>query len=171
MAAIGLDGRTYRRRPPVTDLWIVVPNWEKFQHYKDRNPVWMKLYFELNSRDDWRQLSYPQRGVLVSVWLEFGRSNGLLRLTSLGGRLGKWFKNETLEALIQAGYIELSSSKPLALTRSRETEEEPSKEGSSQREAPRPPLESGESPNGEIERDPEAAAKARALMDEVFGNA
>ena len=42
--------------------WITVPNWEKFQHYQkkknpDRAPVWIKLYTELNSRDDWLALS------------------------------------------------------------------------------------------------------------------
>ena len=73
----------------MNDLWIIVPNWDKFQHYKDRNPVWIKLYFELNSRDDWRQLTFPQRGLSGVIWLEFGRSNGPLRLTSLGGRVGK----------------------------------------------------------------------------------
>ena len=34
------------------DGWIVIPNWEKFQHYTDRNPPWVKLYTELNRRDE-----------------------------------------------------------------------------------------------------------------------
>ena len=42
----------------MTDGWIVIPNWDKFQHYKDRDPVWIKLYLELNSRDDWRRLTF-----------------------------------------------------------------------------------------------------------------
>jgi hypothetical protein len=26
--------------------YIIVPNWERFQHYKHRNPVWIKCYLE-----------------------------------------------------------------------------------------------------------------------------
>ena len=28
-------------------------NWDKFQHYKDRDPVWIKLHPELLDNDDY----------------------------------------------------------------------------------------------------------------------
>ena len=32
---------------------IVVAGWEKFQHYKDRDPPWIKLYRDLLSSESW----------------------------------------------------------------------------------------------------------------------
>lgn len=104
--------------PP--DGWVVVPNWERFQHYKDRGPVWVKLYTELNSRDDWRQLTFAQRGLLVSIWTEYARSGGQLRSVDIGGRVGQRDRHGTLDALIRAGFVEIVDSAPLSLARSRE---------------------------------------------------
>jgi hypothetical protein len=109
------------------DGWIVVPNWDKFQHYSDRNPVWIKVYLELNSRDDWRRLTFAQRGLLVSIWTEYGRSNGRLRSLDLWGRVGQRDTHGNLEALNDAGFIRFVASEPLALARSREKEKETEK--------------------------------------------
>jgi hypothetical protein len=109
------------------ERWIVVPNWDKFQHYTDRAPVWIKVYTELNSRDDWRALTFGQRGVLVSIWTEYPRCDGRLRVTDLWSRVGQRDRHGTLEALNHAGFIQLSASKPLALARSREKEVEKEK--------------------------------------------
>ena len=55
----------------MTDGWIVIPNWDKFQHYKNRGPVWIKLYTELRDRDEWRHLTLAARGLLASIWIEY----------------------------------------------------------------------------------------------------
>jgi len=39
-------------------LTLKVKNWEKYQHYKDRNPPWIKLHFELLTSADWVPLWY-----------------------------------------------------------------------------------------------------------------
>jgi hypothetical protein len=106
------------------DGWIVVPGWDKFQHYHDRNPVWIKLYLELRSDDGWRQLSLAGRGLLVSIWIEFGASRGVLRASDLPSRVAQKNLRRTLDSLRKAGFIQVSASKPLALTRSREKEKE-----------------------------------------------
>lgn len=50
--------------------WTIrVPKWDKFQHYKDRSPTWIKLYRELLNRRSWRDLSGPAAKLLVDVWL------------------------------------------------------------------------------------------------------
>ena len=56
----------------MSDCWIVVPNWDKFQHYNDREPAWIKLYTELNASDDWLDLS-RQNGDVDTVWIEYAR--------------------------------------------------------------------------------------------------
>ena len=33
--------------------WIEIVNWDKFQHYKDRRPVWIKLHLDLLDNDDY----------------------------------------------------------------------------------------------------------------------
>ena len=102
------------------DMWIVVPNWSRFQHYKDRDPTWIKVYANLNSDDKWCRLSASQRGLLVSVWVEYARADGVLRVPRMRDVMGQAcdrYGNFTkqLESLNHAGLIELSASKPLAL--------------------------------------------------------
>jgi hypothetical protein len=112
----------------VSERWIVIPNWDKFQHYKDRNPAWIKLYLDLNTRDEWLGLTDAERGLLVSLWLEYARANGVLSTRWLHVRLKVRVYKRHLERLSDAGFIELSASKPLALARARvetETEKEP----------------------------------------------
>jgi hypothetical protein len=104
--------------------WIVVRNWSKFQHYSNREPVWIKLYLELRDSDEWGDLSWAQRGLLVSIWMEFGASRGILRASSLSQRCRQKTRKDTLDSLVSAGFIQLSASRPLALARSREVEVE-----------------------------------------------
>jgi hypothetical protein len=119
--------------------WIVVRNWDKFQHYKDRDPAWIKLYMELRNRDEWRQLTLAQRGLLVCIWQEYAAANGELRTSDLPSLILQKLPLNSLESLSHAGFIELAASKPLALARAgaRSREEE------TETETPKPPLEKG----------------------------
>jgi hypothetical protein len=47
--------------------YLIVRNWDKFQHYKDRNPPWIKNNTELPDEDEYRDLSFAARGVLRSA--------------------------------------------------------------------------------------------------------
>lgn len=119
--------------------WIIVPNWfgddgEGLQHYRDRDPVWIKNYRRLLARDEYRDLSGHCRAILHGLWLEYASSDGRLRLDShsLSSRLALRVTMKHLETLNHAGFIEFSASKPLALCEQRaspralaaETEEE-----------------------------------------------
>jgi len=103
--------------------WILVSGWERFQHYRDRDPAWIKLYIGLRSNAEWCELNLHQRGVLVTIWLEYAASNGRLSVELIRRRLGLSFRMRTLETLNDAGFIEFSDSKPLAL-RARAKEKE-----------------------------------------------
>ena len=97
-------------------LWVVIPNWDRFQHYADRNPVWIKTYVELTHDAAWQALTFHQRGVLLSLWLEYAASRRQVRgdTAALTRRLGQRVTTQTLDALSDAGFIRLSASKPLA---------------------------------------------------------
>ena len=106
--------------------WIVIPNWDKFQHYSDRVPAWVKLYTELAHKDEWFQLSAAKRGLLVSCWLEYALAGGVLELTQLRRRSGLRARAGDLDSLQAAGFIEIRASRPRARarTRARERREE-----------------------------------------------
>lgn len=99
--------------------WIIIPHWDGpkgFQHYRDRSPTWIKEYPEQLSEDEYRGLTFHQRGVLHGIRLEYARARRQLRgsTVALTRQLGDRVTTQTLKALEQAGRIEFSASKPLA---------------------------------------------------------
>jgi uncharacterized phage protein (TIGR02220 family) len=46
-----------------------IKDWEKFQHYKDRDPHWVKLYRKLLDDIEWHKLSGDDAKTLVMLWL------------------------------------------------------------------------------------------------------
>jgi hypothetical protein len=95
--------------------YIYIPNWEKFQHYKDKSsPAWIKCYRRLLSDDAYLALSLADRGLLLNLWLLCsdageGRVSADRRL--LARRLN--VRRVSLDALIQAGFIQVRSRKRL----------------------------------------------------------
>jgi hypothetical protein len=96
--------------------WIVIPNWDRFQHYRDRNPAWIKVYTELLDDTDYLDLTETQRAVLHGLWLMYAKSHRIVptNTSKLSRRLNLRVTKRTLNALSDAGFIEVSASKPLA---------------------------------------------------------
>lgn len=96
--------------------WVVVVDWDRFQHYRNRAPRWVKLYTDLQHDDDWRALTGNDRAVLVGIWLEYASSGCRLHADtrSLSARLALRVTTGTLERLTAAGFITVSASRPLA---------------------------------------------------------
>lgn len=97
--------------------WIVIPNWDKFQHrdgFRQRVPTWIKDYTEQTHRDDYLDLTLPQRGLLADLRREYALTRGRLRCDThaLTRRLGVRVHIRTLEALVHAGFIEIVASEP-----------------------------------------------------------
>ena len=46
-----------------------IKGWEKFQHFKDRRPPWIKLYRDILDDPDWHELDGDTAKALVSLWL------------------------------------------------------------------------------------------------------
>jgi len=101
--------------------WIVVRNWEKFQHYSDRNPPWIKNYLELLHDDAYRNLTPAQRGILHGLWLMYASARGVLRenTAALSRAYGGRITSAQLKALNRAGFIGFRASKPLAIRATR----------------------------------------------------
>tara|TARA_Y100000004_G_scaffold54023_1_gene60127 strand:- start:685 stop:1308 length:624 start_codon:yes stop_codon:yes gene_type:complete len=55
---------------------IRIPNWSEFQHFKDRDPIWIKLYRRLLHKREWRQLSHGAAKFLIDLWLISSRYQG-----------------------------------------------------------------------------------------------
>lgn len=53
-----------------------VANWREYQHYKDRNPPWIKLHFALLSSETWVSLDDAGRVLAVACMLLASRNEG-----------------------------------------------------------------------------------------------
>ena len=48
---------------------ITIKDWDRFQHYKKRNPPWIRLYRSLMDNPEWRKLPDSAARLLVELWL------------------------------------------------------------------------------------------------------
>lgn len=128
----------------MSDGYIVIRNWESFQHYKDAWPVWIKWYTGLLHDPKFTALPMGTRGVFAHLLLLYAGCRGELPRNTrwISRQINGHVTREQLESLNQAGFIEFKSrprlehvkraSSPRALAR-----EELSKDSSSKRVAPR----------------------------------
>jgi hypothetical protein len=91
--------------------YIVVINWERFQHYKDRSPPWIKTYTELLASDAYLRLTGNRRAILHGLWLDYATKHGELPhdTVMISRRLSLKVTTADLCALEDAGFIALPS--------------------------------------------------------------
>lgn len=127
----------------MNERWIVIPNWhgedgeEGLQHYRDRDPIWIKNYRRLLVNPDYLNLTAPARALLHGLWLLYASSDGAVpeQTSYLSRALALRVSNTQVEALNHAGFIQLSASKPLALRYQRAS---PEREGEKEKKPPTP---------------------------------
>lgn len=116
----------------MSELRIEIVGWERFQHYRDRNPPWVKNYLSLMSNRNYLNLSFRMRGILHGLWLLYAASGRDLGASpaQLGRMLGdSSVRMRDLERLNHAGFIRISASGTLASrARSRDVEAEVQKQ-------------------------------------------
>jgi hypothetical protein len=85
---------------------LAVKNFERFQHYKDRNPLWIKLYYELLDDYAFANLPDASKWHLVAIWLLASRNKGVVPSDSkwLAKKIGATEKLN-LEILIANGFL------------------------------------------------------------------
>lgn len=89
--------------------YISVCNWERFQHYKDRDPPWIKLHRELLSSEHWVMGDDSQRLLLVVIMLLAARHNNRVPANPLYiKRTANLEHDPDIGWLIEIGFCELS---------------------------------------------------------------
>lgn len=82
-----------QKQPPHRGLktqYFRVRNFEKFQHYKDRNPSWIKVYSNLLNDMNFTSMTDSQQINLVKIWLLASQNKNHLVFNSrlIGRQLG-----------------------------------------------------------------------------------
>jgi hypothetical protein len=92
--------------------YLRVRNWDKFQHYKDRDPSWIKLYLAVLDDHMVDNLGDAKFGQLVKLWLYAARRGNSIPFdnASVGKRIGA--RGLRLEFFIDAGFLEIVRGKP-----------------------------------------------------------
>lgn len=93
-----------------------VKNWREFQHYKHRDPPWIRLYRKLLNDREWFNLSGDAAKVLIGCWLIAGENDGILpplkdlsfrlrisekQLASALSELSHWLEQDASNALAE----------------------------------------------------------------------
>lgn len=124
------DEPALQTAPGLTSGHLSVVGWEELQHYKDRDPVWIKLYRKLLDNYEWSRLQDASKSHLIGIWLLAARHANRIPADPewIARRIGAT-DPVLLEPLARAGFIELTgrpsqaSSATLASGYAREREE------------------------------------------------
>jgi len=88
-------------------MYYKVRNWEKFQHYKNRNPPWVKLHFSLFSSYDWVILTDSERVLALSSVLLASKNDGLIPADAdYVRKVANLNSRPDFSALVKCGFLE-----------------------------------------------------------------
>lgn len=91
--------------------YYLVRNWSNFQHYKDRDPPWIKLHFSILSSEDWVTLDDASRVLAIACMLIASRNQGQVpNRPDYIRRVAYLSKDPNFTPLIKCGFL----SNPLA---------------------------------------------------------
>jgi len=102
---------------------IRVRNWDRFQHYKDRNPPWIKLHFDLLSSKDWVSFDDSKRLLAIVCMLLASRNDGCVPDdTEYIQRVAYLNKPPDLQPLIDSGFLVVEGERKQMLADARPEE-------------------------------------------------
>lgn len=85
---------------------FLVKNWTKFQHYKDRNPPWIKLHVEILASEDWVALADASKLLAVVCMVLAARNDGKVpNNIDYIKRVAYLDKRPDLKPLIDCGFL------------------------------------------------------------------
>ena len=58
--------------------YIQIKNWEKFQHYKNRNPPWVKFYHSILDDYEYSCLQDDSKLLLFALYLLAAKTNNMI---------------------------------------------------------------------------------------------
>lgn len=103
-------------------IFLEIKNWTNFQHYKNRNPPWIKLHYELITSHDWVMWDDASKMLAVVCMMLASRNEGKVPADeSYIQKVAHLQKKPNLKPLINSGFF-VDASKMLALDASTKTE-------------------------------------------------
>jgi hypothetical protein len=121
-----------------------VCGWARFQHYRDRNPPWIKLYNDLLDNRDYRELDPFCKALLIDIWLlasENKKEDGCVRMDgetlAWRLRLDTTQVAEALDSLEEAGFVEALQDDASDVLADCLQDATPEREGETERETER----------------------------------
>ena len=85
-----------------------VKNWERFQHYKKRNPPWIKLHREIFASEDWTMLADASKLLMVVCMVVASRNCGTIpNNPAYLRRVAYLDKEPNLKPLLDCGFLEI----------------------------------------------------------------
>lgn len=135
-----------------------VRNWAKFQHYRDRNPPWIKLHLEILSSRDWVMLNNDGRLLAITCMLIASRDEGYIPYDPDYISRVSYMKNVDLKPLIDCGFLEVASNRKQMLADAR-PEKEAEKEAEKEKEHKKQFLKNGKA-NGHGREKPTSGSEA-----------
>lgn len=86
--------------------YLSIPKWEEYQHYKDRNPPWIKLHNKLLESYDFECLPDASKAHLICIWLLASRTNNKMKADK------NWIQRKIgansevdINALVNSGFL------------------------------------------------------------------
>lgn len=100
-----------------------VKNWRQFQHYRDRNPPWIKLHFAMLASEDWVSLDDTSRVLAIACMLIASRNEGVVPDNpAYIKRVAYLNKTPNFKPLIECGFLEDASESKQMLADARPEE-------------------------------------------------
>ena len=92
-----------------------IKDWNKFQHYPHRHPIWIKLYMDLLDDLEWHKLDPLAAKTLVNLWMIGSEKKGVLpQMEELAFRL-RTTESEVKSCICKLGHwLEQDDSNPLS---------------------------------------------------------
>lgn len=91
--------------------YVEVVNWDQFQHYKDRNPPWIKLHSQLLENYDFTCLPDCSKSHLLGIWMLASRTDNKVPANPqwIGNKLGAT-EPVDLDLLIKRGFLKYNGA-------------------------------------------------------------
>ncbi len=86
--------------------YFVIPNWGEYQHYKDRNPPWIKLHVAILSSETWVALDDASRVLAVACMVLASKNGGKVPADSAYVRRVAYLNSDPdFKPLIYSGFL------------------------------------------------------------------
>lgn len=95
--------------------FLRIVEWAKFQHYKDRNPPWIKLHRELLTSNTWVELDDPSRLLAIVCMVLAADTGNMIPLDGTFIQRRAYLKRRPdVRPLVAVGFAEIVEDKALA---------------------------------------------------------